>query len=73
MLDEPKEKKWVVYRGSLYSQMRDPDALWVMSEYLWDKYMYHHSENATLLARGLTKEVATKMAKLAEENEDGKN
>ena len=60
-----EEKKFVVYRGSVYNTgLRDPVKLWVMSEYEWDEHLHHHSPNATLVARGLTREVANKMIDL---------
>lgn len=65
-----EEKKYVVYRGSVYNTGPVyPDALWIMSEYEWDEHAYHHSSSATLLARGLTKEVAKKMIQLTEEKQ----
>lgn len=63
-----EKRKYVVYRGSVYNTgLRDPVKLWVMSEVEWDAYLFPPPKNATLLARGLTKEVAVKMANLTKE------
>ena len=63
-----EEKKYVVYRGSVYNTgLINPNRVWVMSEREWDNYGLPTPQNATLLARGLTKEVATKMANLTKE------
>lgn len=68
MLDETKERKFVVYRGSVYNTgLRDPNALWIMSEREWDAYLFPPPKNATLVARGLTREVANKMIDLTKE------
>lgn len=64
-----EEKKYVVYRGSVFPRMVTPDDLWIMSEAEWESYEIDPPKNATLLARGLTREVATKMIQLTEEKQ----
>lgn len=63
-----REEKWVVYRGSVYNTGRIyPNALWRMKEEEWDDRPY--TARATLVARGLTGEVATAMVNLVNEGE----
>ena len=67
MLEE--DKKWLVYQGSIYSQhKRIPNEHYIMEEAEWEERAKHNETGtAVVLARGLTKEVASAMCNLTKE------